>query len=63
MIVPKAGTTLTTDQVSAHAREVLAGYKRPRYMAFADQLPKNPSGKILKKELRLTYADLSKEPS
>ncbi len=38
---------------------MLAGYKRPKYVVFADRLPKNPSGKILKKELRVEYADLS----
>ena len=36
----------------AHAREVLAGYKRPKYVVLVDALPKNPSGKILKRELR-----------
>jgi fatty-acyl-CoA synthase len=62
VVVPKAGAALTAEQVSAHAREILAGYKRPKYVVVADQLPKNPSGKILKKELRVTYADLSREP-
>ncbi|NIB33384.1 hypothetical protein HBB16_19150 [Pseudonocardia sp. MCCB 268] len=31
-----------------HAREQLAGYKATKYVVFADALPKNPSGKILK---------------
>jgi fatty-acyl-CoA synthase len=59
VVVPKEGVTLTAAEVDAHTREVLAGYKRPKYVVFADSLPKNPSGKILKKELRITHADLS----
>ena len=59
VVVPKEGVTLTEDQVSAHAREKLAGYKRPKYVVFADALPKNPSGKILKRELRGEHADIA----
>ena len=61
VVVPKPGVTLTEDQVTAHARTVLAGYKRPKYVIFADALPKNPSGKILKKDLRAAYAGLAAE--
>jgi fatty-acyl-CoA synthase len=61
VVVPKPGVALTEDQVIAHARTVLAGYKRPKYVIFADALPKNPSGKILKKDLRTAYADLAAE--
>jgi len=61
VIVPKEGVALTEDQVNAHARTVLAGYKRPKYVIFADALPKNPSGKILKKDLRATHANLAQE--
>jgi fatty-acyl-CoA synthase len=63
VVVPKPGAALTAEQVSAHARELLASYKRPKYVVMADHLPRNPSGKILKKELRLTYAGLAKEMS
>jgi fatty-acyl-CoA synthase len=59
VVVPKPGATLTAEQVQEHAAGILAGYKRPKYVVFADSLPKNPSGKILKKELRLTYAQLA----
>jgi fatty-acyl-CoA synthase len=63
VIVPKPGAALTAEDVSAHARGVLAGYKRPKYVVFAEDLPRNPSGKILKKELRKQYADLAaREP-
>ncbi|MBC3194767.1 acyl-CoA synthetase [Pseudonocardia sp. C8] len=60
VVVPKDGVTLTEEQVHAHARERLAGYKRPKYVVFADALPKNPSGKILKRELRAEHADIAK---
>lgn len=57
-MVPKQGVTLTREQVDAHAREKLAGYKRPKYVVFADALPKNPSGKILKRELRTEHGEI-----
>ncbi|GAA2542483.1 acyl-CoA synthetase [Pseudonocardia hydrocarbonoxydans] len=59
VVVPKEGVALTAEQVDAHARGVLAGYKRPKYVVLADALPKNPSGKILKRELRAEHADLA----
>jgi fatty-acyl-CoA synthase len=52
VIVPKAGAALTEDDVHAHTKARLAGFKRPKYVVFTDALPKNPSGKILKRELR-----------
>ena len=33
----------------------IAGYKRPRSVDFIDELPRNPSGKVLKRELREPY--------
>ena len=59
VVVPKNGATLTSTTVHEHTRGRLAGYKRPKYVVFADSLPKNPSGKILKRELRERYADLA----
>jgi fatty-acyl-CoA synthase len=59
VIVPRPGAALTAEQVNAHAAGLLAPYKRPKYVVFANDLPKNPSGKILKKELRVSYADLA----
>lgn len=61
VVVPKPGAALTVDDVHAHARQRLAGFKRPKYVVLADSLPKNPSGKILKRELRTRYADLAEE--
>ena len=59
VVVPKPGTTLTADDVITHARGVLAGFKTPKYVVIAEALPKNPSGKILKRELRTAHADIA----
>lgn len=59
VLVPKAGSELTAETVMGHTRSRLAGYKCPKYVAFADALPKNPSGKILKRDLRERYAHLA----
>jgi fatty-acyl-CoA synthase len=40
------------EDVLAHARERLAPFKVPKAIHFVDELPKNPSGKLLKRELR-----------
>ncbi|WP_433239422.1 acyl-CoA synthetase [Actinomadura nitritigenes] len=59
VVVPRAGAALSADDVHAHVRERLAGYKRPKYVVLAESLPKNPSGKILKRELRERHARLA----
>ncbi|MFF0522150.1 acyl-CoA synthetase [Actinomadura nitritigenes] len=59
VVVPRAGGALSADDVHAHVRERLAGYKRPKYVVLAESLPKNPSGKILKRELRELHARLA----
>ena len=61
VVVPAAGSSLTPEQVQEHARSVLAPYKRPKYVVLADALPKNPSGKILKRDLRDRHAALAAE--
>jgi fatty-acyl-CoA synthase len=58
-VVAKPGATVTTDALAAHARTRLAGYKVPKYIELVDALPKNPSGKILKRTLREHYAHLA----
>jgi fatty-acyl-CoA synthase len=45
--------------LTAFCRERLAGYKTPKYFVIVDELPKNASGKILKRDLRITYAKLA----
>jgi acyl-CoA synthetase (AMP-forming)/AMP-acid ligase II len=45
-------TPVEAEELVEHCRGRLAGYKRPRAVRFVDALPRNPSGKILKRELR-----------
>jgi long-chain acyl-CoA synthetase len=45
------------DAIREYARERLAGYKLPRRVETIDELPKTPTGKVLKRELRDGYAD------
>jgi fatty-acyl-CoA synthase len=52
VIVVKAGQSLAEDEVIAHCTQHLAGFKTPKRVVFAASLPKNPSGKLLKRELR-----------
>ena len=59
VVIPKAGASVTAEGIQAHIKDRLAGYKRPKYVVLAEELPKNPSGKILKRELRQQYAGLA----
>lgn len=43
------------DELRAHLRERIAGYKGPRSFDFVDELPRTPSGKFLKHRLRRRY--------
>jgi acyl-CoA synthetase (AMP-forming)/AMP-acid ligase II len=43
---------VTSDQLRAHCREHLAGFKLPRHIAFLESLPRTGSGKIAKRMLR-----------
>jgi fatty-acyl-CoA synthase len=52
-------TSLTAAEVIQYVRSNLARFKTPRFVVFVDSLPKNASGKILKRELRLQYQDLA----
>ena len=52
VVVRKAGHELTEAQLLAHAAAQLAPFKCPKAVVFVDGLPKNPSGKLLKRELR-----------
>jgi fatty-acyl-CoA synthase/long-chain acyl-CoA synthetase len=54
-IVRTPGAELTVDDVTRFCREHLAGYKMPRSIAFAEELPKTGSGKVLKRQLRDPY--------
>ena len=51
-VVPRPGASIDPDELIAHCRERLAGYKTPKSVTVVDELPKSASGKILKREVR-----------
>jgi acyl-CoA synthetase (AMP-forming)/AMP-acid ligase II len=55
IIVRAPGTSVDPGALIAFARTRIAGFKVPKSIDFTDVLPRNPSGKILKKELRRPY--------
>jgi acyl-CoA synthetase (AMP-forming)/AMP-acid ligase II len=55
VVVARAGESLSEAEIDEHARAHLANYKIPRSIAFAPELPKTGSGKILKRELRAPF--------
>ncbi|MDZ4306884.1 long-chain-fatty-acid--CoA ligase [Allopontixanthobacter sp.] len=55
IVVRNPGSDLTEAEVIAHARTRIAGFKCPKSVDFIDALPRNPSGKILRRELRAPY--------
>ncbi|WP_066942126.1 fatty acyl-CoA synthetase [Microtetraspora fusca] len=59
IVVTKPGTAVTEEELRAHTRSRLAAFKVPKAVAFVDALPKNPSGKILKRELRDLHSGLA----
>jgi len=52
IVVLKDGAELTQEAVIAHVKERLAGFKVPKAVEFVDELPRNQSGKLLKRQLR-----------
>jgi acyl-CoA synthetase (AMP-forming)/AMP-acid ligase II len=57
VVVTKEGADLTTDEVIEYCRGQLAGFKKPRFVEFIDELPRNAAGKILKNELRQAHGE------
>jgi acyl-CoA synthetase (AMP-forming)/AMP-acid ligase II len=56
-IVVKSDEALTEAEVLEYCRGKLAGYKQPQAAVFVDEIPRNPSGKILKRVLREQFPD------
>ncbi|NEC26982.1 acyl-CoA synthetase [Streptomyces sp. SID8111] len=58
VVVPRsdAGGDALEQELIAHARERLSSFKAPKKVLFVDELPRNASGKILKRELRDRFA-------
>ncbi len=62
VIVPQPGSALTGEDVVSFCRERLAGYKKPRHVVFVEELPRTPSGKLMKYVLRERYRSLGEAP-
>jgi fatty-acyl-CoA synthase len=52
VVVKREGKNLSEDEIRSYVKEHLARYKVPRDVAFVDELPRNATGKVLKRELR-----------
>jgi len=55
VVVLKEGESTTADEIMEYCRQKLSSFKRPRAVVFVDELPRNPMGKVLKRELRAKY--------
>jgi acyl-CoA synthetase (AMP-forming)/AMP-acid ligase II len=55
VVVIRPGSQCQPDDIIGFARNRIAGYKLPKSVDFVAELPRNPSGKILKRELRKPY--------
>lgn len=55
VVVLKPGIKITEEGLINYCKQHLASYKKPKSVDFVDSLPKNPGGKIIKKELRQKY--------
>ena len=55
IVVPRDGSTIDQEMVVNHCKARLASFKVPKRVVVADALPRNPSGKILKRNLRELY--------
>src|SRR6266849_5835856 len=55
IVIKKPNASLTADELIDWSKDKLAGFKRPRSIDFVEVIPRNPTGKILKKDLRAPY--------
>jgi len=55
MVVKAPDQDVTEDEIIAFARQHLAGFKVPKSVDFIDAIPRNPTGKMLKKDLRAPF--------
>jgi len=58
VVVPKPGAKIDHAALDAHCRAHLAGFKSPKELHIVDELPRNPSGKVLKRVLREKLAEV-----
>jgi acyl-CoA synthetase (AMP-forming)/AMP-acid ligase II len=55
VVVLRQGATATEEEIIDFCRGKLGGFERPRSVDFIEELPRNPSGKVLKRDLREPY--------
>ena len=58
VVVVRQGETVTEEEIIDLCKKELAPFKVPKSVVFMDALPKTPTGKILKRDMRQTYKDL-----
>ena len=58
-VVPDGGKKPSEDELKKHVKSNLANFKVPREIWFLDELPRNATGKVLKRELK----EIEKQPS
>ena len=61
LFIISSDPNLTVEDIKAHCRENLTGYKQPKYIEFRTELPMTPVGKILRRELKDEEAAKRKE--
>ena len=57
-VVPKPGESITEEEIIQFCKQNLAGYKMPKKVVVLNEIPKNPSGKVLKKDIRNQFKDI-----
>jgi fatty-acyl-CoA synthase len=58
VVVPRKGVSITEADILELCQKKLSNFKIPKKIVFVDALPKTPTGKILKREMRKSYSDL-----
>jgi len=53
--IKQSSQNITEDEIIAYSREKIAGFKCPKTIKFINEIPRNPTGKVLRKDLREPY--------
>jgi len=54
VVVPRPGRSIDVDELTRHCRARLASFKKPEIIRVVEEIPKNPMGKVLRRELKAT---------
>ena len=54
----RADKAVTEEEIMAHCKAHLSSFKVPKKILFVEELPKTPTGKILKREMRDSYKEI-----